>query len=119
LNDLDADDIYVGKLDVAIRACGAAASADSCVRIRAGELLSALLGAQRRALLKEPGYDDRRSHTLVAARALLQLAGVGEDQPWRSHTVAYVADAQLLQWLLAAFAAAAEETEALASIPVT
>lgn len=116
LNNLDADDIYVGKLDAAIRACGVATSTDSCIRIRAGELLSALLGAQRRTLLKEPSYDDRGSHTLVAARALLQLAGVGDDQPWRSHTIAYAADAQLLHWLLAAFAAAAQETEALASI---
>ena len=116
LNNLNADDIYVGKLDAAIRACGAAASTDSCVRSRAEELLPALLGTHRRALLKEPGYDDRGNHTLVAARALLQLAGAGDDQAWTSHTIAYVADAQLLHWLLAAFAAAAQETEALASV---
>src|SRR5206468_335627 len=80
----------------AIRACGAAASTDSCVRTRAAELLSALLGAQRRALLKEPSYDDRGSHTLVAARALLQRAGAGDDESRKGHTIAYAADPELL-----------------------
>jgi hypothetical protein len=109
------DSIYVARLDAAIRATGAAAAAATCVQDRARELLLTLLAAQRRGLLAhEHHFDERGSHALVAARALLELAGVGDDAPLHEHIAAYADDGTALGSLLRALAAAAEETAAAA-----
>ncbi|MCA1695316.1 MAG: hypothetical protein LC749_11595 [Actinobacteria bacterium] len=53
--------------------------ANICVSARACDLLMVLLGAQRRALIGyESDMDDRGTHALVSARALLTLAASGQ-----------------------------------------
>lgn len=105
------DHIFVSRLDAAIRATGAAAVRATCVRAEAHELLQELLKAQRRGLLAhEHNFDERGSHALVAARALLGLASAGEDEPMREHYSAYADNGSLLGPFLRALAAAAEET---------
>lgn len=82
-------EVFIPRLDAAIRALGAAARHDTCMRGPARELLLALLGAQRRGLLAaEHDLDDRGSHALVAARALLNLAAAGDQlcRPQHSRT---------------------------------
>ncbi|MEJ7786073.1 MAG: hypothetical protein WKF96_14810 [Solirubrobacteraceae bacterium] len=109
------DRVFVSRLDAAIRAAGAAAVRETCVRDEARELLLELVRAQRRGLLAhEHNFDERGSHALVAARALLGLAGAGDDAPLREHIAAYADNSSLLGSFLAAVAAAAEERPAAA-----
>jgi hypothetical protein len=110
LAQVKSDNVYVSRLDAAIRACGVAASGSSCVQTQARELLLAMLDLQRRGLLHEPGYDDRGTHTLIAARALLTLAAAGDDGPLHEHVAAYADNETLLGMLLRAVTAAAEES---------
>ena len=109
--------ILTFRLDAAIRALAPAAVADICVSTRARDLLLTLVAAQRRSLLnyKQDYPDHRGSHTLVSARALLTLAGHGEDGAIYEHIDAYADDAALLGTLLRALSAAAEETPARAA----
>ena len=107
-----ADSIIVSRLDGAIRALAPAAIADICVSVQACDLLLALFAAQRRSLL---GYehgspDERGTHTLVSARALLTLAKDGDDTAMYEHIDAYADNSGLLDNLLRALSAAAEET---------
>jgi hypothetical protein len=103
------DNIYVSRLDAAIRSLGPAAVADICVSDDAHALLDVLLDAQRRALLAhERGIDDRGTHALAAARALLTL---NDDDAILSHIDAYVDNSTLLHQALRALSAAAEENE--------
>ena len=109
---VDDRSILVSRLDAAIRALAPAAVADICVSTRVHDLLSALLAAQRRALL---GYgrrdtDIRGTHTLVSARALLTLAQRGDEAAIYKHIGAYANNSALLSTLLQALSAAAEET---------
>lgn len=109
------DRIFVSRLDAAIRAAGAAAVRETCVRDEAREVLLELVRAQRRGLLAhEDNLDERGSHALVAARALLGLAGAGDDAPLRDHIAAYADNSSLLGSFLGAVAAAAEERPAAA-----
>jgi hypothetical protein len=105
-----AKDIIVPHLDGAIRALGAAVLCETCVATQAGDLLAALLDAQRRALLATEHSDWRGTHTLVAARALLSLAAAGDDEPLQRHIQAYATNGTLLGSTLRALAAAAEES---------
>lgn len=110
------EDIFVTKLDAAIRALGVAAVSDTCVAVEARQLLIELLRAQRRGLLAhEEDYDERGSHALIAARALLALAAAGDEQPLRDHIAAYADRAYYLSSLLRALSAAAEENTAAAT----
>lgn len=103
------DDIYVSRLNAAIRGLGPAAAAGICVSSEARANLDALLDAHRRALLAhERGTDHRGTHSLTAARALLAL---NDDDAILSHIDAYVDNSALLDQALRAFAAAAEEDE--------
>ena len=103
------DNIYVSRLDAAIRGLGPAAAAGICVSDDARALLDVLLDAHRRALLAhERGTDYRGTHSLAAARALLAL---NDDDAILSHIDAYVDNSALLDQALRAFAAAAEEDE--------
>ena len=106
------DSIIVSRLDAAIRALAPAAMADVCVSAQARDLLLALLAAQRRSLLAcehDGDPDSRGTHTLVSARALLTLARDGDDAAIYEHLDAYADNSALLDNLLRALSAAAEE----------
>ncbi|MFK4089865.1 hypothetical protein ACI2LF_37490 [Kribbella sp. NPDC020789] len=100
--------IYVPHLDAAIRALGpAAALRDTCVGADAQALLGVLLEAQRRGLLAhERSGDDRGTHSLTAARALLT---VGDTSAILGHIEAYIDNSTLLNQALRALSASAEE----------
>ena len=109
------DSVFVSRLDAAIRAAGTAATVETCVRDRAREFLLALLVAQRRGLLAhDHHFDERGSHALVAARALLGLAAAGDTSPLHEHVATYADNGTALGSLLRAIAAAAEETDVAA-----
>jgi hypothetical protein len=115
LGGLADNSILVSRLDAAIRATGAAVRADTCVDAQARGLLLTLLAAQRRGLLAhDHHFDERGSHALVAARALLGLAAGGEHGPLHEHVAAYADNGTALGSLLRAIAAAAEETQVAA-----
>ena len=83
-----------------------------CVSDRARDLLLTLLAAQRRGLLAhDQFYDQRGTHAMVAARALLALAAAGDAGPLHEHIAAYANHSTALGSLLKAIAAVAEETE--------
>ena len=112
LANTDDDSILSFRLDAAIRALAPAAIANICISTRARVLLLALLSAQRRSLLspEHDNMDDRGTHTLVSARALLTLAEHGDDAAIYAHIDAYTDNSALLGNLLRALSAAAEET---------
>ena len=112
LANTDDASILPFRLDAAIRALAPAATANICVSKRARDLLTVLLSAQRRALLSEEPQetDPRGSHTLVSARALLTLAEHDNDTAIYDYIEAYADNSVLLERLLHALSAAAEET---------
>ena len=117
LADTNDGSIIAFRLDAAIRALAPATVANICVSERARVLLLALLAAQRRSLLSREGneLDGRGSHTLVSARALLTLAQRGDDSTIHEHIDAFSGNSALLDTLLRALSAAAEETQDRAS----
>lgn len=105
------DAVYFPRLDAAMRALAPAAMASVCVSDEARDLLTVLLAAHRRAQLAfEDNFDDRGSHALIAARALLTVALEGNDVPILEHTNAYASNPMLLGTFLRALSAAAEES---------
>ena len=106
------DSILPSRLDASIRALAPAATANICVSTSARDLLTALLAAQRRSLLnyENNNMDQRGTHSLVGARALLTLAQHGDDTAIYEHINAYADNSALLGNLLYALSAAAEET---------
>jgi hypothetical protein len=101
------DDIYVSRLDAAIRALGPAATANICVSSDAHALIDVLIDAQRRALLTQKRDSDLRgTHALAAARALLTL---NDDDAVLTHIDACVDNSTVLDHTLRAISAAAEE----------
>ena len=105
------DSILPSRLDASIRALAPAAKANICVSTSACDLLTALLVTQRRSLLNyENNMDQRGTHSLVSARALLTLAQHGDDAAIYEHIDAYADNSALLGNLLYALSAAAEET---------
>lgn len=116
LADSPDDRIIFTRLDAAIRALASAAVADICVSSRARDLLLVMFGAQRRALLSyKDNLDDRGSHSLVSARAMLLLSNSGEGEPIFDHIDAYADNPALLGTFLQALSAAAEEDPTLAA----
>ncbi len=113
------DAILPSRLDASIRALAPAAMANICVSASARELLATLLDAQRRSLIHydEQGrdVDPRGAHSLVGARALLTLASDGDEALVYEHVDACAHDDRLVEKLLRALSAAAEETEGLAA----
>ena len=90
--------------------------ANICISSRARELLALLVAAHRRSLLAyEHDLDQRGTHALVAARALLTLAVNGDDAPIYAHLDAYADNATFLGSFLRALSAAAEENPERAS----
>ncbi len=110
------DAIYLSRLDAAIRALAPAAMAPICVSNPARDLLGVLLSAHRRSLLAhERDMDNRGTHALIAARALLTIAAEGEDAPVFEHIDAYRDYPVRLGSFLGALSAAAEESTRRAS----
>ena len=112
LADTPDSSILPHRLDAAIRALAPAATANNCISTRAHALLMVILAAQRRSLLhhERDNVDYRGTHTLVSARALLTLAEHGDDTATFPHIDAYADNSELLNNLLRALSAAAEET---------
>ena len=112
LAGIEAASIIVSRLDGATRALAPAAVAGTCISARARELLFVLLSAQRRALLdyERGDLDDRETHALVSARALLTLAKDDDGTPILEHLTAYADNSMLLGKALRSLSAAAEET---------
>lgn len=106
-----ANTVIVSRLDGAMRALAPAAAAGACVSADARELLTTLLAAQRRSLLasEDPTPDERGTHSLVAARALLTLAADGDEATIVEYINAYADNSALIDNLLRALSAAAEE----------
>jgi hypothetical protein len=106
----DDNEVFVSRLDAAIRALAPASIAGMCVSARARQLLNHCLSAHRRSLLAhEYGMDDRGASALIAARAVLTLATSGEDGPLFHHIAAFADNTSLLGNFLRALSAAAEE----------
>ncbi|WP_327386793.1 trypsin-like serine peptidase [Streptomyces sp. NBC_01207] len=119
LQELPGDSVRIAVLDAAIRGLGAAASTDHCCTDEAAALLAALLDVERRAMVvqESEGWsaDDRGSHTLIAARALLEgFAKNGGIRPLLEHLDALRAGAQLMSNFLHGLAAAGAENDRLA-----
>jgi hypothetical protein len=105
------DEIYFSRLDAGLRALAPASRAEICVSERAQDLLAVVFAAQRRSLLSyEHDMDDRGTHALVAARALLTIAANGDDAPIYEHIDAYADNPILLSSTLRALSASAEES---------
>ena len=109
--NIDDGSILAVRLDAAIRALAPAATTNICVSTQSHDLLLAVLNAQRQSLLshEHDKMDNRGSHTLVSARALLTLAEQ-DDAAVYEHINAYADNSALLDKLLRALSAAAEET---------
>jgi hypothetical protein len=104
-------EIRLSRLDAAIRALAPAAQVGICVSGRARELLAVLLAAHRRCLLAhDEDMDDRGTHALIAARALLAVAAEGNETAVREHISAYADSPTALMHFLRAMSAAAEES---------
>ncbi len=108
--------IYFSRLDAAIRALAPASAAHVCVSARARAVLDVVLAAHRRSLLAyERDMDNRGTHALVCARALLTLAADGDDAAIFNHIDAFADNATLLGSFLRALSAAAEESASRAA----
>ncbi|MEV0281806.1 hypothetical protein AB0I22_36225 [Streptomyces sp. NPDC050610] len=119
LQELSGDSVDIAVLDAAIRGLGTAASTDHCCTNDAATLLAAFLDVERRAMVaQEKGgwtADDRGTHTLVAARALLEgFAKNGDVGPVLGHLDVLRADAGLMSNFLHGLAAAGAESDRLA-----
>ena len=112
LNSTPDDSIQPFRLDASIRALAPAAMANICVATDARELLTALLYAQRRALIRHErnNLDQRGTHALVTARALLTLAQNRDDAVVYEQIDAYADASAHLGNLLRGLSAVAEET---------
>lgn len=119
LQELAGDSIDIDELDPSIRGLGAAATSDNCCTDDAATLLATLVDVERRAMVaqEEEGWtaDNRGTHTLVAARALLEVnAKNGDVRPVLEHLDVLRADAKLMSNFLHGLAAAGAESERLA-----
>lgn len=110
------DALYFNKLDAALRALAPASVADICVSEQAEELFTTVIAAQRRALLAhERDMDDRGTHALIAARALLTVIEGGDEAPIFEHLDAFADRSDLLGAFVRALSAAAEESSSRAA----
>ena len=118
LSDTPSELILPSRLDASIRALAPASTANICVSSRACGRLRVLIDAQRRSLLlgRHNNHDNRGSHSLVSARALLTLAGQGDYAAIHEHIDAYADSPALLRNLLCALSAAGEETPDRAAV---
>jgi hypothetical protein len=116
LQQVPGDSIHIGALDTTIRSAGAAAVHNHCTTNSAQNLLAGLLDIQPRAMVSHEKRrwtaDDRGSHTLIAARALLTGYATNQDA---SPTLAYLdtlrPDAGLVSNFLHGLAGSGAETQ--------
>ena len=113
LDHTSGERVIVSRLDAAIRALAPASTADICVSSRAHTLFSAALGAHQRSLLHyaDRFVDDRGTHSLVVARALLEMSRDGNDSTVFEFINEYAGSELLLRNFLRGLSAAAEETQ--------
>jgi hypothetical protein len=119
LQELNGESIDLGMLDPAIRGLGSAAAANHCSTDDASTLLASFLDVQRRAMLahNRNGWsaDDRGTHSLVAARSLLEVCATnGALEPILAHLDALSPDSGLMMNFLHGLAAAGAESGRLA-----
>lgn len=119
LQELPGDSIDIEALDPVIRATGAAATHTHCQTEHTQQLLAGLLHVQARAMVRHEEMrwtaDDRGTHTLIAARALLHgYAKTHDAAPVLNHTDALQASAGLLSNFLHGLAAAGAENTTFA-----
>ncbi|WP_280343159.1 ATP-binding protein [Nocardia neocaledoniensis] len=122
LATVNGNDILPSRLDAAIRALASAATRQHCVSEKATTLLKVVVEAHRRSLQAQQrserldlAVDERGSHALIVARALLTLAAHGSNQSLIEHIAGYREDPILLSAFLSALSAAAEESPNLAA----
>jgi hypothetical protein len=109
-------DINITRLCAALRALGAAATTPSCVQDTARATLEVVVGAHQRSRLAEKyGHHHSQSDSLIAARALLNQAAQGSDQPLLDYIANYLVKPEALAEALLALSAAAEERAELAA----
>ncbi len=116
LQELDGTSIDSTMLDAPIRGLGAAAAANHCCTTKAARLLAQFLDVQRRTMVtrkdKAWSADPRGTHTLVAARALLDNYATNHDsQSTLEHLDVLSTDASLLSRFLHGLAAAGAEND--------
>ncbi len=116
LQKLPGDAVDIAVLDAAVRGLGAAAVSDHCCTDDSTILLATLLRVERRAMTAQDAEgweaDDRGTHSLVAARALLEgFARNGDVGPVLDHVDALRAHAHLMTNFLHGLAAAGAENE--------
>jgi hypothetical protein len=100
-----------------MRALAPAAEAGICVSERASDLLDVLFAAHRRSLLSyEDDMDQRGTHALITARALLTVAADNDELGILEHIDAYADNPVLLSGFVRALSAAAEETAQRAEV---
>ena len=121
LKDIDGATIDVAVLDPAIRALGVAATTNHCITSEVRRLLADLLTVQRHSMIQHKkkdrtrNVDQRGTHALIAARALLQSYAVDADlRPVFEHLDAVRHDAGILLNFLHGLAAAGAENDTLA-----
>jgi DNA-binding transcriptional ArsR family regulator len=108
--------IHFSRLDAAIRALAPAAVARICISERAESVLEVALAAQRRSLLAhDRDLDDRGTHALVSARALLTMTADSDHTRILDHIDALADAPSHLGNFLRALASAAEEDAARAA----
>ncbi|NLS11010.1 ATP-binding protein [Nesterenkonia sp. MY13] len=120
LEDLPGGRVYIKVLDPAIRGLGAAQATQHCRTAAAASFLATLLDVQGRALVAHAqqgvGADDRGTHTLVAARALLKVYAKGCDSsPVLAQLDILSVEASSMLNFLHGLAAAGAENEDLAN----
>lgn len=116
LQRVPGDRIYIAALDATIRSAGAAAAHNHCATEAAQDLLSGLLDIQSRAMVSHEQRrwtaDDRGSHTLIAARALLTGYAINLDpHPILAYLDTLRPDAGLVSNFLHGLAGSGAETQ--------
>lgn len=110
LANVEDESIFVARLDAAIRALAPASTTTTCISQRAQTLLNVVIEAHRRGqLAHEENYDERGTHAMQVARALLTVIAEGEESPLLEHLETLADNSSLLKNLLTAVSAAAEE----------
>ncbi|WP_420099068.1 NACHT domain-containing protein [Corynebacterium sp.] len=116
LQQVPNDSIHIAALDTTIRSTGAAAVHNHCTTNAAQKLLAGLLDIQPRAMVSHGKRrwttDDRGSHTLIAARALLTGYSTNQDpNPILAYLDALRPDAGLISNFLHGLAGSGAETQ--------
>jgi hypothetical protein len=116
LENAEHDHVYVPQLSATIRGAATATVSRTCCSERATRLLVAALAAHRRGMRgAEHGYMHDDDDHAVAARAVLDIAAIGDTSLLFAHLNGYADNTRLLSEFLRALAAAGEETHTRAA----